>query len=299
MMPNTARVPSEILAQLKRPSIPIKTDAEYHVQHNLMSQLLNIIGENEQHPDIAALDRVSDAIAEYEKANYPILESTPAELFCYLVEEHGLTDKDLSHIMDADTFLRISLSDLAPTQEHAVHLAALFSVSPSLFTDIPDYGKVEFWYHANGRPYREEIHHAETHNEVLVINQGESYWRPFTEIVRAERETMPEGAYRVASLDLQDRDARVHVRRVGTHGRVLSTGIMCSADERRVNLELKVRTGTESKANPEITTPEEAVKELMTAHNVSSGDLPIVMNFSIFRRVWESLLHNRKKSGGS
>ena len=245
-MPNTTRVSSEILAQLRRPSTPIKTDAEYHVQHNLMNQLLGIIGDNEQHPDIAALDRVSDAIAEYEKANYPIPESTPTELFRYLAEEHDMTDKFLNHLLSADTHSRVNAGGPFITQEQAEQLGELFSVSPSLFTDIPDYGKVEFWYY----PPTERSIQGEDHNEVLVYDQNEKYWRPFTEIVRTERERMPEGAYMVASLDLQDATEEVHIRRVGSNGRVLHTWTLCTPDQRKFNLELKVRTDTESKAYP-------------------------------------------------
>lgn len=61
-------------------------------------KLMDIIGEDEEHELFGLLDMVGDIIHKYEIENIPEPAATPVESLKYLMEEHGLKQKDLVEI---------------------------------------------------------------------------------------------------------------------------------------------------------------------------------------------------------
>jgi HTH-type transcriptional regulator/antitoxin HigA len=88
---------------------------------------------------IEFLDFVSDLLDEYEshflKDPAP---GDPVELLCYLVEENGITTRELGKILGVDHSVaaRILKGERAITVEHAKHLGARFKVDPQFFLKL-------------------------------------------------------------------------------------------------------------------------------------------------------------------
>jgi HTH-type transcriptional regulator/antitoxin HigA len=70
-------------------------DADYQERLDLLHQLIDEIGEDEQHPLASLLDFVGVQIAEYEKQHYPEPDATPQEVLASLMQEHQLKQSDL------------------------------------------------------------------------------------------------------------------------------------------------------------------------------------------------------------
>jgi HTH-type transcriptional regulator / antitoxin HigA len=78
-------------------SVPY-TEAEYQERVNLLNELIDEIGENEQHPLASLMEIVGIAVSSYEQSHCPIPSSTPQDVLAYLMEEHQLKQSDLSEI---------------------------------------------------------------------------------------------------------------------------------------------------------------------------------------------------------
>ena len=85
------------------------------------------------------LDLVSDLLDEYERQFLKTGDPTdPLELLQYLVEEHGITARELGEILDIDHSMaaRILKGERGITVEHAKHLGARFKVDPKVFLGL-------------------------------------------------------------------------------------------------------------------------------------------------------------------
>jgi antitoxin component HigA of HigAB toxin-antitoxin module len=91
-------------------------------------------------PDqVEFLDLVSDLLDEYERQFLKVDNaSDPLELLQYLVEEHGITARELGGILDVDHSVaaRILKGERGITVEHAKNLGARFKVDPKVFLKL-------------------------------------------------------------------------------------------------------------------------------------------------------------------
>ncbi|MGZ8227135.1 MAG: helix-turn-helix domain-containing protein, partial [Methylococcaceae bacterium] len=78
-------------------SVPY-TEAEYQKRIALLNDLIDEVGENEDHPLASLLDIVGAAVSNYEQAHYPAPTSTPQNILTYLMAEHQLKQSDLPEI---------------------------------------------------------------------------------------------------------------------------------------------------------------------------------------------------------
>jgi HTH-type transcriptional regulator / antitoxin HigA len=90
---------------------------------------------------IEFLDLVSDLLDQYEsqfvKNDGP---TDPVELLCYLVEENGISARELGKILGVDRSVasRILKGERTITLAHAKTLGARFKVDPQLFLRLRD-----------------------------------------------------------------------------------------------------------------------------------------------------------------
>ncbi|MGZ8137210.1 MAG: hypothetical protein ACXW1W_10915 [Methylococcaceae bacterium] len=63
-------------------SVPY-TEAEYQKRIALLNDLIDEVGENEDHPLASILDIVGVAVSNYEQAHYPAPTSTPQNILTY------------------------------------------------------------------------------------------------------------------------------------------------------------------------------------------------------------------------
>ena len=73
-------------------------------------------------------------IENYENAHYPIPDASPVDVLRFLIEQNGLTQRDLIPEMGNAATVSLVLSGKRPlTREHIEKLSARFHVSPAVF----------------------------------------------------------------------------------------------------------------------------------------------------------------------
>jgi HTH-type transcriptional regulator/antitoxin HigA len=80
------------------PLLTIRNERDYNAAVKRMNELLDEIGTNEKHPLYSLLDTLGTLIHAYEEEHFPIPVSTGADILRFLMDEHGLTQSDLSEI---------------------------------------------------------------------------------------------------------------------------------------------------------------------------------------------------------
>ncbi len=77
---------------------PIHSDKEFKQAVELMDKLIDIVGNDSSHPLSDLLEMVCIFTSYYESRNYKKPDATAIEILKYLMEEHGIKQKDLPEI---------------------------------------------------------------------------------------------------------------------------------------------------------------------------------------------------------
>lgn len=112
---------------------PIYDDASYAQTVALMNSLLDVVGEDEDHPLSGLLALVGDLVSKYEKEHYAIDPVPPKDALRFLMEARGLSQKDLSTIVPQSNLSAILSGKRKISAILAGKLANFFGVSPALF----------------------------------------------------------------------------------------------------------------------------------------------------------------------
>ena len=114
---------------------PIRTKRTYERMKTLMDQLLEEVGENENHRLADLLNIVSTLMMQYEERHHSELPLVkPQEVLRFLMKQHDLKQSDLRKEIGSQGVVSEILSgdrDLNARQIRA--LAKRFSVSPAVF----------------------------------------------------------------------------------------------------------------------------------------------------------------------
>lgn len=115
------------------PLLVIRNEREYYAAVKRMNELLDEIGANEKHPLYSLLDTLGTLIHAYEDEHFPIPDSSGSDVLRFLMEEHGLTQSDLSEVGSQGVVSEIlnGKRDLNIRQVRA--LAKKFKVSSAAF----------------------------------------------------------------------------------------------------------------------------------------------------------------------
>ena len=114
---------------------PIRNERDYARMQSLMDQLLEQVGDDENHPLADLLDVVGVLVGQYEDENTPGLEpATPREVLKFLMEQHGLTQSDFRKEIGTQGVVSEVLSgNRTLNARQAKALAGKFGVSPLAF----------------------------------------------------------------------------------------------------------------------------------------------------------------------
>jgi HTH-type transcriptional regulator/antitoxin HigA len=109
--------------------LPIKTKKEYQYALELLEE--NFTDETLE----PFLHVLSERIEAYEQTHFPIPEATSGEVLAFLMEQKGLTQKEVAkgtgiHQSVLSRFIR---GEREPTLEHVRKLAKFFEVDSSVF----------------------------------------------------------------------------------------------------------------------------------------------------------------------
>lgn len=115
---------------------PIRNGRDYQRMQALMDELLNVVGDDEDHPLADLLDVIGMLVAQYEDENTPglLVSSKPLEVLQFLMEQHGLKQADLRKEIGTQGVVSEILSgNRQINARQAKALAKRFGVSPAVF----------------------------------------------------------------------------------------------------------------------------------------------------------------------
>jgi len=115
------------------PLLTVRNEREYNAAVKRLNELLDEIGGNEKHPLYGLLDTLGTLIQIYEEEHYPIPDATGAEVLRFLMEEHGLTQSDLSEVGSQGVVSEILNGKRELNVRQIRFLAEKFKVSSAVF----------------------------------------------------------------------------------------------------------------------------------------------------------------------
>ncbi len=115
-------------------SVPY-TEQDYQEKLVLLNQLIDEVGNNEQHSLAALLDTVGVLVENYEQQHYTLElpEATPQEVLAFLMAEHQLKQSDLAEIGSQGVVSEILNGKRQLNKRQIQELAKRFQVSPEVF----------------------------------------------------------------------------------------------------------------------------------------------------------------------
>ena len=111
----------------------IRTDADYDAMVELMNQLLDAVGDNEQHRLAELLGVVGDLVSGYEAEHFAVPSGEPREVLRFLIDQKGLKQADLGDILPQPNLSAILNGRRAISRVVAKQLAERFNVAIDVF----------------------------------------------------------------------------------------------------------------------------------------------------------------------
>jgi HTH-type transcriptional regulator / antitoxin HigA len=111
----------------------IHTAKDYKRASAVMNQLLDEIGEGENHPLADVLDYLANQIVVYEAEHTKIPDAEPREVLRFLMEQQGLTQSDLADCAPQSRVSEILNGRRDISKELAKALALKFEVNVGVF----------------------------------------------------------------------------------------------------------------------------------------------------------------------
>jgi HTH-type transcriptional regulator / antitoxin HigA len=106
---------------------------DYKRASAVMNQLLDEIGEDEDHPLAEILDYLSNLVATHEAEHVNIPDAPPKDVLRFLMEQHGLIQGDLVDCAPQSRISEILNGRREISKDMAKALAAKFRVNVGVF----------------------------------------------------------------------------------------------------------------------------------------------------------------------
>ena len=130
---------SDITPQLKRswtevgPLLSIQNEEEYDLAVERLNGLIDEVGTDEDHPLYSLLDTLGTVINAYEEENYPMPKARGGDSLRFLMDEHELSQSDLSEVGSQGVVSEILCGKRQLNVRQIRVLAKRFKVSPAVF----------------------------------------------------------------------------------------------------------------------------------------------------------------------
>ena len=115
---------------------PIRSEKDYNRMLALMNDLLDAVGDDEDHALAGLLDLVGELVEDYDASNYAIEASDPKEVLRYLIEMRRLKQSDLAGIVLQSNLSAILAGRRKISATLAGKLAKYFDISPAVFVSV-------------------------------------------------------------------------------------------------------------------------------------------------------------------
>ncbi len=116
-----------------RPFLTIRNEREYDLAVKRLNELLDEVGDNERHPLYSLLDTLGTLLHVYEEEHHRLPEASGVEVLRFLMEEHALTQSDLTEIGSQGVVSEILSGKRELNVRQIRELAERFHVSPAVF----------------------------------------------------------------------------------------------------------------------------------------------------------------------
>lgn len=115
------------------PFFPIRDRQQYEQAAEALNNLLDIVGEDENHPLYDLTDTLGMLLFAYEEQHFAKPDACGADILRFLMEEHGLTAADLPEIGDELLLTDILAGNRSLTVDHVKVLSRRFHVAAATF----------------------------------------------------------------------------------------------------------------------------------------------------------------------
>lgn len=115
---------------------PIHSEADYDRMVVLMQSLLDVAGDDEDHPLSSLLELAGDLVSRYEQEHHAIEPASPKDALRFLMEARGLKQEDLSAIVPQSNLSAILAGKRKISATMAGKLGKFFGISPAVFVPV-------------------------------------------------------------------------------------------------------------------------------------------------------------------
>lgn len=111
----------------------VRTSEDHARASRLIEHILEVIGEDEEHPLTEVLDLIDLQVSAYEARTTQIPDASPREVLRFLMESHGLRQEDLADCAPQGRISDILSGRRSISKGIAKALAGRFGVSAEAF----------------------------------------------------------------------------------------------------------------------------------------------------------------------
>ncbi|MEI7763296.1 MAG: helix-turn-helix domain-containing protein [Comamonadaceae bacterium] len=112
---------------------PIHSEMEYDRMVALMNSLLDVAGDDEDHPLSSLLELAGDLVSRYEQKHHAIAPASPRDALRFLMEARGLRQEDLRAVVPQSNLSAILAGKRKISATMAGKLGKFFGISPAVF----------------------------------------------------------------------------------------------------------------------------------------------------------------------
>lgn len=113
----------------------IHTEEEYQYAVKVLDRLIDMVGEDEDHPLASLMETIGARIEDYEDRHYPEPVGDPIGCLKYLMEEHNLKQRDLKELGTQGVVSEILSGKRKLTLRQVKALSKRFNISPAVFIE--------------------------------------------------------------------------------------------------------------------------------------------------------------------
>jgi HTH-type transcriptional regulator/antitoxin HigA len=117
------------------PFLAIRTEREYDTAVGRLNALVNEVEDNAKDPRYRLIETLSVLIEAYDREHHELPDASGVEVLRFLMEEHGLTQKDLPEIGSQGVVSEVLAGRRRLNVRQIQALAARFGVDPGAFID--------------------------------------------------------------------------------------------------------------------------------------------------------------------
>ena len=112
---------------------PIHSEMEYDRMVALMNSLLDVAGDDEDHPLSSLLELAGDLVSRYEQEHHAIEPASPRDALRFLMVSRGLKQEDLRAVVPQSNLSAILAGKRKISATMAGKLGKFFGISPAVF----------------------------------------------------------------------------------------------------------------------------------------------------------------------